>query len=64
MMEEHGLVITCKLCKKGIKEPGALIFSPPDSDDILKKYHICVGCWPSVLRFIKDGNPTKTRTNK
>ncbi len=54
--------IKCDICKKMLKEPGALLFSPPTSypkyniiDNGVIKYHICILCWhkmyPIILNF-------------
>ena len=38
------LKINCNACGKAIKEPGALIFSPPEND-MVQKWHMCKPCW-------------------
>lgn len=52
----------CCVCKKELKEPGALLFSPPEIidpeaetieyDDTVKKYHICVCCYWDIMGYI------------
>lgn len=44
---ENHLQIECNVCHEELTEPGALIFGPPDRNDMVKKYHICVKCWKS-----------------
>lgn len=55
------LTVTCLVCLGNLKEPGALLFSPPTPGGTCAKYHICVDCWdryPNVgaalLRFIQS----------
>lgn len=47
------------MCEKVLKQPGALIFSPPldtnpDHVDFIKKYHICLVCWAVLQGAITD----------
>ena len=47
--------VQCDVCKKELEEPGALAFSPPGEissslSDRVQKFHICVGCWKSLIR--------------
>ena len=41
--------IKCDICKKLLKEPGALLFSPPEDDGRCEKAHICVLCYEDYL---------------
>lgn len=43
------LKINCDYCDKELTEPGALIFSPPDEDGRVWKFHKCVDCWVFYL---------------
>lgn len=51
--------ITCYSCNKPITNPGALVFSPPvkNNKDMsvssVHKYHICLECWPRVIRCLE-----------
>ena len=40
-----GLKINCDNCGAMLREPGALMFSPPDSDGRVDKIHWCKECW-------------------
>lgn len=40
-----GIKLECYVCGEILKEPGALIFSPPDLKMMTMKHHICVKCW-------------------
>jgi hypothetical protein len=35
---------------KGLEEPGALVFTPPDVHGMCFKIHVCVGCFDAVLK--------------
>ena len=35
----------CDFCKKELKEFGALLFSPPDNDNKVRKFHLCKECF-------------------
>lgn len=37
--------VNCSWCGDALTEPGALLFSPPDSCGKVRKAHVCVGCW-------------------
>jgi len=49
--------VYCRKCGKQLKEPGALIISPPETKDKVYKLHICLGC------YIKDGGLMDWFTN-
>ena len=34
----------CDICKKELKEFGAILLSPPNND-LVRKYHICIDCF-------------------
>jgi hypothetical protein len=52
------LELTCDKCRRELKEPGALVFSPPTSKAwIVEKYHVCADCWPEVLALVKGERP-------
>ena len=40
--------ILCNCCNEELTEQGGLLFSPPDENGILKKYHICVNCFAKI----------------
>lgn len=37
----------CDKCKKELEDFGALLFSPPDGNNV-KKYHICKNCFEEM----------------
>jgi hypothetical protein len=39
------LEIKCYKCNQELKEPGALLFGPPDNIGLVKKYHLCRKCY-------------------
>jgi hypothetical protein len=44
--------VNCKVCNKGLKELGALIFSPPPFDsNKVEKSHICYSCYVKFINF-------------
>lgn len=52
-MKENKLINPiCDVCKKELKDFGALLFSPPNNENIVKKYHICVGCYDEIINKI------------
>lgn len=64
-MRTKGLLIRCDICKKPLKKPGALLFSPPSEvpyvteDDIVNvsvtiKTHICVKCIKKFDAILKN----------
>jgi hypothetical protein len=49
------LELKCDICDRVLKEPGALIFSPPtDEAWLVVKYHVCANCWPEVAALLKN----------
>lgn len=47
--------VICDNCKKELNVPGALLFSPPDKNNIVKKFHLCTKCYEDIMRA-KTGN--------
>ena len=41
--------ITCDYCGKELDALGALLFSPPDENQV-KKYHICYDCFNNTVK--------------
>ena len=39
----------CDKCKKELKEFGAILFSPPDEDNKVKKFHLCKSCYKRLI---------------
>lgn len=42
------LKINCDKCGNELKEPGALLFTPPKKGKV-RKYHLCVRCWKILI---------------
>lgn len=43
--------VICYKCKEELKEPGALLFSPPSKDEgLVNKFHICMPCWNKLFK--------------
>ena len=47
------LKILCGRCQKELREPGALLFSPPMNKVVLT-FHLCVECFDVILKTIKE----------
>ncbi|MDB5238141.1 MAG: hypothetical protein JWM46_411 [Candidatus Kaiserbacteria bacterium] len=39
----------CDFCKEELTDFGALLFSPPDADNSVKKFHLCQNCYEKVI---------------
>ncbi len=39
----------CDKCRKELNEFGAIMFSPPDNENNVKKFHICNECYNKML---------------
>lgn len=44
----------CNMCGIELKEYGAILLSPPDSNDSVKKYHICAQCFERITSEFKN----------
>lgn len=42
----------CDICDLEMDEFGAILLSPPDNDDFVHKYHICIYCY----KLLKEKN--------
>lgn len=40
----------CDMCGQELTEFGAILFSPPDAQSSVKKYHICKHCYNDLLK--------------
>jgi len=52
-MNENGLIIYCDVCGHLITTPGALLFSPPEGNMVMKT-HICIDCNIKIEHFISE----------
>jgi len=39
----------CDFCNQELKEFGAILLSPPDEKNNVKKYHICKECYKRII---------------
>jgi hypothetical protein len=39
----------CDFCKKELTDYGALLFSPPNKESVVKKLHVCKKCYKKLL---------------
>lgn len=61
-----GLTVECDACGGELTEPGALIFSPPQTvrgrdmtfPMMTQKFHICPGCWINEVQHVVMPNPS------
>lgn len=49
----------CDMCGKELDAFGGLLFSPPDRDNAVRKYHICKDCFNSLAKGLKERKPKK-----
>lgn len=42
----------CDKCKEELKEFGAILLSPPDKRNTVKKFHLCKKCYKSIVKEI------------
>ena len=40
----------CNQCKKELEDFGAILLSPPDKDNKVKKYHLCKDCYNEMVK--------------
>ena len=51
--------INCFSCDQAVKEPGAIVISPPfkNNKDLtihtVHKYHICLTCWENLIKSME-----------
>lgn len=60
------LKIDCDVCAKELKEPGALLFTPPECPSNWTypkciKLHICVSCCNRIINYMAKMEAPKTR---
>lgn len=65
-----GLTVECDVCGDELADPGALIFSPPQTirgqdmtfPAMTQKFHICFGCWTDEVQHVVMPNPPNNHT--
>ena len=55
--------ITCDQCRHPLTELGALMFSPPNADSTVKKFHICVQCYKNLFSQFLHQNRNSINTS-
>ena len=43
----------CDKCKQELEEFGALLFSPPNEKNEVRKFHICKECYKEIEKTLK-----------
>jgi hypothetical protein len=57
MEERAGLQFLCDNCGNPLTEPGALLFTAPNADDMSRKFHICISCQSAIVDNLKMKMP-------
>lgn len=45
---------TCNRCKKELNDFGAILLSPPDKNEMVRKFHICKECYSQLKKEFED----------
>jgi len=48
------LHLACVRCGNTLSKQGALMFSPPDRDQRVRKIHLCSACWEMIELWVKE----------
>lgn len=49
----------CDFCDQELTEFGGILFSPPQTNWLVRKWHVCVGCMEGLKRMMhKPPKPT------
>ena len=43
----------CDKCKKELTQFGGILFSPPNERGMVKKWHVCKGCYEEMVKEFK-----------
>jgi hypothetical protein len=43
----------CNKCGKELTALGGILLSPPDTDDFVKKWHLCKACYGETIKNFK-----------
>lgn len=56
IMYTRGMAITpkCDKCGEELVEFGAILFSPPDEESTVKKFHICKSCYKEIVSDLES----------
>jgi len=44
---------TCNKCGKELNVFGAILLSPPDEENKVRKFHICIECYSQIVGGLK-----------
>jgi hypothetical protein len=44
----------CDFCNCELNEFGAILLSPPNKHNLVKKLHLCVSCYKKILKLLKQ----------
>ena len=44
----------CDKCKEELKDFGAILLSPPNKKNEVKKFHICKGCYKEMAKNVSS----------
>lgn len=44
----------CDKCKKELGDFGAILLSPPDKKNKVKKFHLCKFCYRKIVDYLKN----------
>lgn len=47
------IALVCDLCREELKDFGALLFSPPNTQSEVKKFHVCKPCYKKLITEYK-----------
>lgn len=53
----------CNKCNEELNDFGGILLSPPDSDDNVKKHHLCKECYQIIVEGLKT-NEKEGKTRK
>jgi len=51
----------CYACERELSRFGAILLGPPDACDTVKKHHLCVACYESVMASLEKSWTSKFR---
>ena len=59
------LELKCDRCGAPLKQPGALMFSPPAGNQgLVEKYHLCVDCWWLLAKEVRRPDAPLNETER
>jgi hypothetical protein len=47
---------TCDTCGQELTDFGAILLSPPDDNQQVRKFHLCKACYQDIVEAFKPGN--------